>query len=295
MLRISAGDLEKILFAIEDIVESDRSYEKEFPTLFQKLQKQSRGIPQTLFQEFVEVTKILVTPPRPKIGQFVVMTGIDKSGKETQAFNREHKTEIFSLYDYLVSKSLRVLRLALPSYHTALGSLVASYLGKENSATAIIGNLSKDIAWVLWSLDRAQHSPRVEKWLEDNTKNIAVSKRWTESNIAYQKPLGISEKRILLFERNIVEADYTIVLDVPVELIFRRMKTSRETPDKYETPEFLSRVSDTYKNLEHFYPNGRILHIDGSGSFEEVNRRLLKTMSDIESNRFLQTASEKIF
>jgi thymidylate kinase len=185
------------------------------------------------------------------------------------------------------------LTLALPSYHTAFGSLIASYLGKENPTVTIAGDLSKDIAWVLWSLDRAQHNPEVAKWLEGNPRNIVLSKRWTDSNIAYQGPLGISEKRILQFERNLVKADYTIVLDVPLDLVFRRMEVSGEIPDKYETPEFLSKVSNIYKNLEQLYPIGKILHIDGSGSFEEVNATLIKTMSSMRFSVSLQAVSER--
>lgn len=294
MLRINADDLENILFTVENIVERSESAGKKAPTFLQELRKQSKGIPKTLSREFVEVTKILVTPSHLSLGQLVVMTGIDKSGKETQAFNHENKPGILSLYDCLIGKSFKVLKLALPSYYTALGSLIASYLGKENSQIAIVGNLSKDIAWVLWSLDRAQHNPRVEKWLEGSAKNFVLSKRWTETNIAYQKPLGIDEKRILRFERNIAKADYTIILDIPIELVFRRMETSGEIPDKYETSEFLRIVSETYRNLEHVYPYGKIFHVDGSGSFEEVNKRLLKIISHIESSRSIHTISEKI-
>jgi thymidylate kinase len=293
MLRIRASDLESLLFTIEDIIESYEDFGKEAPTLFQKLQRYSQQIPQALFQEFVEAAKILITPSNRRLGQFVVVTGIDKSGKETQAFNPEHKPRIISLHDYFVSRAFDVLILALPSYHTAFGSLIASYLGKENPTVTIAGDLSKDIAWVLWSLDRAQHNPEVAKWLEGNQRNIVLSKRWTDSNIAYQGPLGISEKRILRFERNLVKADYTIVLDVPLDLVFRRMEVSGEIPDKYETPEFLSKVSSIYENLEHFYPVGKILHIDGSGSFEEVNARLIKTISSMKLSASLPAVSER--
>jgi len=289
-LRISAGDLERVLFAIEHVVETGSNSEGEFSAV---ISRRSRGIPKALCQEFIRATRILVTPSRPSIGKFVVITGVDKAGKETQAFNPENRPGILSVYDYLIGKSFRVLKLALPSYNTVFGSLIASYLGKNNSLIVIVGNLSKDIAWVLWSIDRTQHNTRVQKWLGGNAKNIVLSKRWTETNIAYQKSLGIDEKRILKFERNIAKADYTIVLDVPVKFVFGRMKTSGEIPDRYETPEFLSKVSDTYANLELFYPYGKIFHVDGSGSFEEVNKRILKTLSNIKLDYPVQMVSQE--
>lgn len=291
MLRIGASDLESLLYTLEDIMESE-AFGKETPILFQRLQRHSQQIPQTLFQEFLEVAKTLLTPSNCHPGHFVVVTGIDKSGKETQAFNPEGNPRIFSLHDYFVSRTFDVMVLALPSYSTAFGSLIASYLGKENPAVTIAGNLSKDTAWILWSLDRAQHNPEVTKWLEGSPRHVVLSKRWTDSNIAYQNPLGISEKRILRFERNLAKADYTMVLDVPLDLVFRRMEVSGEIPDKYETPEFLSKVSSIYENLEHFYPVGKIFHIDGSGSFEEVNARLIKTISGMKLNAALPAVSE---
>jgi thymidylate kinase len=293
MLRINASELEDVLFAVEEVVLNRESSEKEVQELLLSSRRQTSALPKAFLQELLRVTKVLLRPLRlRRLGRFVVLTGVDKSGKETQAFNNERKPGIVSLSDYFVNKSFEVYRLALPSYGTTFGSLIASYLGKENSSTNIVGNLSKNTAWILWSLDRAQHNPEIEKWLEGDRKKIVVSKRWTETNIAYQKPQGIDEKRILRFERNLAKADYTIVLDVPLDSVFSRMITSGEVPDRYETRDFLSGVSDVYRNLEKFYRVGKVLHIDGSGSFEEVNRKLVGTAEDILSE-LPQTISER--
>jgi thymidylate kinase len=294
MLKIDAKDLEDTLFAVEDVVQEEKYSEETFQTFFQDLQKKNKKIPGTFLQKVIEVTRVLLRPSRrDKLGHFLVITGVDKSGKETQAFNNERKPKILSIYDYLTSRSFEVLRLALPSYQTAFGSLIASYLGKENSQVEIEGDISKEIAWVLWSLDRAQHNPEIEKWLQNNQKNVVLSKRWTETNIAYQKPQGIDERRILRFERNLAKADYTIVLDVPVEEVFVRMKSSGEIPDKYETRNFLSKVSHIYKSIETFYHIGKIVHIDGSGSIEEVNRKLIELVADIKLDQSMQTISQR--
>jgi thymidylate kinase len=294
MLKIDAKDLENVLFAVEDVVQEGKYSEEIFQTLLKDLQKKNKKTFGTFLQKVTEVTKVLLKQPsRDKLGYFLVITGVDKSGKETQAFNNERRPEILSIYDYLTSRSFEVLRLALPSYQTIFGSLVASYLGKENSQVEIVGNISKEIAWVLWSLDRAQHNPEIEKWLQNNQKNVVLSKRWTETNIAYQKPQGIDERRILHFERNLTKADCTIVLDVPIEEVFVRMKDSGEIPDKYETRDFLSKVSHFYKTIETIYPIGKIVHIDGSGSIEEVNRKLIEVVGDIKLDKSMQTISQR--
>jgi thymidylate kinase len=295
MLKIDSTDLEEILFAIETVANEESCTEKKFQEFEEHLLEKSRTIPKTLLQEFIEITKLLLKPSsQKKLGSFLVITGMDKSGKETQAFNYEHKAEICSVSEYLENNSFEVFRLALPSYNTTFGSLIASYLGKENSTLKIEGgNLSKDIAWVLWSLDRAQHNAEIQRWLTGNARRAVVSKRWTETNIAYQKPQGIDERRILDLERNLARVDYTIVLDVSLGTVFARMTASGEVPDRYETPELLAKVSDVYKNLERVYPIGKIIHLDGSGSYSEVNKALLRTIAKIGLGQNLQTISER--
>ena len=294
MLRIDANDLEEVLFAVEDVLQEKSYSEAIFQEFKERVEKKGGTMPRAFLEKFIEVTELLLEPSRrDKLGHFLVITGVDKSGKETQAFNDERKPEIRSACDYLESRSFEVFKLALPSYHTTFGSLISSYLGKENSVVSIVGTLSKEIAWVLWSLDRGQHNGEIEKWLQDSSKRIVLSKRWTETNIAYQEPQGIDGSRILQFERNLAKADYTIVLDVPLETVFTRMTASGEVPDRYETREFLSKVSNVYKNLENSYHIGKVIHIDGSGSFAEVNSKLIATIAEIGFSRFPQTISEK--
>lgn len=294
MLRIDSNDLEEILFAVEAVAKEEHRTEKIFQEFKEHLLRKRTTIPKTLLQEFIAITHLLLTPSRQKkLGNFIVVTGVDKSGKETQAFNNEHRPEICSVSEYLESKSFEVFRLALPSYDTTVGSLIASYLGKENSAFNIEGTLSKEIAWVLWSLDRGQHNMEIENWLAGSLRRVVVSKRWTETNVAYQKPQDIDERRILHLERKLARVDYTIVLDVSLGTVFARMTASGEVPDRYENRELLAKVSDVYKNLEKVYPIGKIVHLDGSGSYAEVNNALINTIAKIGFGQRPQIISER--
>ena len=281
MLTIDSHDLEEILYVVEAAAKQESYTERTLKEFKDNLMK-SRKIPKSLLVEFLEVTlSMLRSSQQNKLGHFIAITGVDKSGKETQAFNYEHKPEICSVAEYLESKAYEVLRLALPSYNTTFGSIIAGYLKKENSTVNIEGTLTKDIAWVLWSLDRAQHNEEIQNWLAGSSRRIVVAKRWTETNVAYQKPQGIDERRILQLERNLARVDYTIVLDVPLEIVFNRMTASGEVPDRYETRQMLSEVSNVYKNLEKVYPIGKIIHLDGSGSYSEVNKTLINTIAQL--------------
>jgi thymidylate kinase len=280
LIRLHASDLEQLLRLLEE--ENQNQNTKRYRIrLEEKIANMHLNIPKKILKEFIKISEILVTPPRVNVGKMIVVTGLDKSGKETQALNPERNPRITSIYDYLLSKSYRVMKVLLPSYRNTFGALIASYLGKEGSQFQIIGELSEDMAWILWSLDRAQHNPEVERWLSTGLFDVVVSKRWTESNIAYHKAKGVDEKRILMFERNIIKPTYTFIIDISPELALQRMRVSKEKPDKYETIEFLREVRKNYLNLHQYYPYGKIFYFDGSGSLEEVNKKLLQKLDEL--------------
>lgn len=278
MSKIYASDLEQLLTLIEEETQN----KERFPDrLRRKIANEHLNIPKRIIRELIAVSKILATPSKISLGKMIVVTGLDKSGKETQAFNPERSTKITSIYDYLLSKSYRVLKISLPSYKNTFGSLVAAYLGKEDSPFLILGELPEEVAWILWSLDRAQHNPEVEGWLNASPFNVVLSKRWTETSIVYQKTKGIKNERILKLERNIIKPAYTFVIDVSPEIAFERMRVSREKPDRYETMEFLMKVREDYTKLHEYYPFGKIFYFDGSGSPERVNKELLEKLSKL--------------
>jgi len=212
----------------------------------------------------------------PRIGRFVVVSGIDKSGKETHCFNPRGRRDISSVTDHLSGRGYRVLKKALPSYNTSIGSLIATYLGKPTKFD-LDGKLDADCAWVLWALDRAQHNADVENWIRANPRNVALSKRWTETNIAYQLPNGISSQRILSLECNLVKPDLTIVIDVPPEASMKRIAFG-EALDRYENLEYLRKVREIYLRLPDYYPFGEVISIDGSKSLLETNRAILSAV-----------------
>jgi thymidylate kinase len=264
------------------VIEKETQNEKGLhDRLKRKMASMHLRIPKKILQEFIIVSEILATPSTVNLGKMIVVTGLDKSGKETQTFNTERNPRITSIYDYLHSKSYHVMKILLPSYRNTLGSLIAAYLGKEHSQVQIVGEVPENVAWILWSLDRAQHNPEAEKWLGTSPLNVVLSKRWTESNIVYQKAKGIKEERILLFERNIIKPTYTFVIDISPEIAFKRMQASEEKPDRYETLELLRKVREKYLNLHYYYPYGKTFYFDGSGSSEEVNQKLLQKLEEL--------------
>jgi dTMP kinase len=236
----------------------------------------SWDLPPSVTREILRVASNLVsyTVRKARLGLFVVFTGLDKTGKETQLFNPAHRPGIIPLQSYLTELGYQVLGVRLPSYDTPLGRLVAAHLGRAGSEVQIEGQLDRDAAWVLWSLDRAQHSERVASWLTMGPNHIVLSKRWTESNVVYQAVLGIDPKRILSVESNIVKQDITVVMDAPVGVVLGRLAT--QYADAYEHSTTLGRAGELYARLDELYPFGRIYHVDANADPPTVNGRLIE-------------------
>lgn len=260
---ISAGMLERALKKVEETVSVPPPEEVRLEL----------DLPDPLLQEFFKAIKGLFYPERERKGKFLVITGIDKSGKDTHCFNPLRLKGVRPIFSLLKEMGYSVLGLKQPSYDTVLGRLVASYLGL---GSLIEGRLSKEFAWMLWSLDRAQHNARVIDWLREEG-NAVLSKRWCESNIVYQMAQGIDVERIERFERGIAKQDYTILLDLPAEESLKRSRS----PDRYETLGLLKRIRGLYLELPLHYPYGELFVVNASRSLKEVNLDLISLVEGL--------------
>jgi thymidylate kinase len=247
------------------------------------LKSSSKGwrIPPEVTDEMIRVAASLISfEPSPRVGKFLVLSGVDKSGKETHAFNRSRLLKITSVYDHLVSLGCSVLPVSLPSYDTLLGSLVGAYLGRRQGGIAIRGKLSSSFAWLLWSLDRAQFNGAVDAWLASGPENVVLTKRWTESHLVYQPEVGVDYRRVVSFESKVVKQDFTVVLDIPPSEALHRLR-KRSDKDNYEHASLIEKVRRRYLSLSEAYPYGDIYLVDASRSLEEVNGDLLRLVDQI--------------
>ncbi|NWG08961.1 MAG: hypothetical protein HXX80_01395 [Nitrososphaerales archaeon] len=276
-IEVPAEGLQEILKMIEGDITSERV---SIIMLERKIRIKGKSFPTEVLDDIIEATRNLVFPPEPVLGKFLVVTGIDRSGKETQCFNPKGIKGVVPIYDFLRDSSYKVLKVSLPSYDTTLGALVASYL-KKPSNIVIKGELSKDYAWILWSLDRAKHNNSILEWLKDDKKNMALSRRWLESNVVYQKIHGIDEKRVLNLEKNIIKQDYTFIIDLPADIALKRAEKSEERKDFYEDVAFLEKVRQLFLHLQDHYPFGKVFIIDGTNPPDVVNKQILDSLREL--------------
>ncbi|MEM2848744.1 MAG: hypothetical protein QXI36_00525 [Candidatus Bathyarchaeia archaeon] len=265
-----AAVINEALRKIEHLVDSNDTFNAEV-----EREVESMEAPAYLKNEFLKALRGLLNPIKtPRRGFFIVITGIDKSGKETQCFNPKKNPNVKSVRDFLVELRGEVLPISLPSYRTLLGSLVGAYLGAKGVEVRLSGEVSEEYAWILWSLDRAQYNDAVKNWL--SWKNhFVLARRWIESNICYQTVRGVSEESILRFERNIEKPDLILVIDITAEEALIRAREK----DRYEKLDFLRKVREKLLEISFRGLVGQTVIVNGFGSPTEVNRRLLKTLS----------------
>lgn len=274
--NISAKKLEHVLKITEKCVNSGNLTE-----LKTKLDN-NKDLPKIILKNILNSSNQLVKSSKESRNTgFIVITGIDKTGKTTQCFNPDKLKNITSIHKILLKLQKKVLKISLPAYNTYLGSLIGAYLGKE-SKFSISGKLSPDYAWILWSLDRAQYNNRVINWLNLNKENVVLADRWTESNIAYQKAVGIDHKRILEFEKKIIKPTNIIILNMPIEMLNKRSENMKDKNDLYEENSFLKNVQKIYLKLNKYYPYGTLNIVNSSDNVKTVNKNLIKIIKTID-------------
>lgn len=274
-VEVEAYRLNEALEALERLVSSSEVFSREVEG---EAEKACSKLPSILRRHMVSAVRSLLTPKPTEVkGFFLAVGGIDRSGKETQCFNPEGLPGVTPITEILSRFGYRVKPVNLPSYDTVLGSLVGAYLRRRGVKYrfAIVGEVESGLAWILWSLDRSQYNPTVSAWLASKG-NAVVAKRWTESNLAYHTPFGVKAERILRFERNIVQPDLTLLIDIPVGEAVRRTGD----PDLYEERRsYLEEVRRSYSRLAEAGVLGRVIMVNGLGSPRQVNRRIEAVLS----------------
>ena len=186
-------------------------------------------------------------------GMLICIEGIDASGKTTQA-------------------KLLVKNLNERGYEAVYTSEpTKGFFGQILRQKILYGNerVPAVVEALLFALDRLEHVEKEIKPALEKGK-IVVSDRYLYSSIAYQGAAGLDPAWIEEINRWAIKPDLAIYLDVPAEVVIKRLKRKRSV---METLENQRRVRKVYLRL---VKEGMLLLVDGNRPIEEIEREILE-------------------
>lgn len=183
-------------------------------------------------------------------GLIVAIEGINGSGK----------TELVKhLGRSLRDDSKKVTEFSFPSRKNDAGR-------KARESLATGETLEKEQFFVLTAADRQLHLEEIVE--ATNRGGIVLCDRYSPSEYAYGKGVGLNLECLRMLERPMPEADFVIVLDLPVEEALARRNTE-ENPDYFEqNPEILSNIRSAYLDLAS--TSDRYVVLDASQDQAEI-------------------------
>jgi len=187
-----------------------------------------------------------------KKGIFICIEGLDGSGKTTHA----HR-----LVGNLQEKRFDAIYTTEPS-RGELGTFIRGTIleGKKR--------VPRVVETVLFAVDRVEHLEKMVKPALQQGK-IVVSDRYIYSSLAYQGSAGLDVNWIKEINSFVLPADIAIYIDVPPEVVVKRIKRKKSVMERLETQR---KVQEVYMM---FVNSGKLIRIDGDRSKVEVEQNIL--------------------
>lgn len=174
-------------------------------------------------------------------GKFIVLEGIDGSGKSTQSKKLSKWLEKYTSSPALCTYEPNIYREQL-----------------------ILPELTPLTELLIYLADRSEHTARIiQPCLEAGT-NI-ICERWNASTLAYQ---NIPQAQAVISLCKFPEPDAQIYLDITPEEALKRIAERNNTPDKYEKRgiKYLSEVSKRYREISR---SEGMIEVNCEGKTEE--------------------------
>ena len=195
-------------------------------------------------------------------GLFIVLEGIDGSGKDTH---------LKFLAKELRELGYTIVETAEPS-RDRVGTFLKRYARRNEE------RLSAESEALLYASDRFDHVKNVIKpaLLRDQ---IVISARYYYSSMAYQGAVGVDLDWIKEMNRFALKPDLAVLLDIMPEYSLHRLKRRRSI---YEDSDYLRKVRDIYIKLVN---EGDLVNVDADRPKRVVQGELLSMIQDLIEHR----------
>ena len=186
-----------------------------------------------------------------RVGRFIVIEGIDQSGKKTQ-------TEL--LMKRLVKTGYGSVIISFPVYRTKIGRLIRRSLMDDDKYTPRVRHM-------LFSANRWELNNQIE--VELSKKTFLICNRYFYSNLAYGIANGLDETWLTSLDDGLPRPDLTIFIDISPSLSLTRKKDQRDVHERDQ--KLLSRVRRIYRGMAN---NEDWVMIDGRGDPDVIADRI---------------------
>ena len=192
-----------------------------------------------------------------KKGIFICIEGLDGSGKTTHAYR---------LVRNLQKKGFDAVYTTEPS-RGELGKFIRTSIlqGKKR--------VPRVVEALLFAVDRVEH---LEKMVKPALKEgkIVISDRYVYSSLAYQGAAGLDLEWIEEINRMALPPDLALYIDVPPEVVVKRIRRKKSVMERLETQR---KVKDVYMK---YVKNGKLVPVDGDKRKGEVTQNILMVILD---------------
>ena len=195
-------------------------------------------------------------------GLFIVLEGIDGSGKDTH---------IKFLAKELRELGYAVVETAEPS-RDRVGTFLKRYAKRKEK------RLPAESEALLYASDRFDHVKNVIKPALRRDQ-IVISARYYYSSMAYQGAVGVDLDWIKEMNRFALKPDLAVLLDILPEYSLHRLKRRRSI---YEDSDYLRKVRDIYIRLVN---EGELVNVDADRPKRVVQGELLSMIQELVERR----------
>jgi dTMP kinase len=200
-----------------------------------------------------------------KRGKFIVLEGIDGSGKTTQIKN---------IAEFIINKD---------KYHHLL---VTREPYKDKNVREILREgtdpytKAKELAKI-YVQDRKKH---VQEVINPSLKSglHVLSDRYKLATINYQSAQGLPKNKLIEMHQGLPIPNITFIIDTPVQTAKERMKNDSRNEHKFEAHlDFQSKVRENYLKSPSDFPEEKIVIIDGNQSIKDIKENILEHLEKI--------------
>ena len=194
-------------------------------------------------------------------GVFICIEGLDASGKTTHSRR---------LVRNLRRRGFDAVYTTEPS-PGEIGRFIRKYILQRRRRVPSV------VEALLFAVDRVDHvEKRVKPALEEG--KIVVSDKYIYSSLAYQGAAGLDLRWIEEINRLALPPDLAIYIDVPPEVVVKRIRRKKSVMETLETQR---RVREVYMK---FVKEGRLVPVDGNRVKDEVAKDILTVVLDFLKN-----------